>query len=168
MGEWFALLGTVQRRMGIGVPVLIEHVVAHDETDGTIRQFEVDQHGFLMMRGGRFQEEARSPTDLRIETRASHLMGDFRSFVNIETTTDKHWPLESTTFHRLVTLDRKFGKPLAVIVVLRLGGALQGPVVDGERAFAGQVGFTRQAGSIERRLPPQYPHLDVRLRLGLE
>ena len=52
IGCWLVSLGTVQRRVLVSVPVLVEHVVAHDKANSTVRQFIVDQHGFLMVRRG--------------------------------------------------------------------------------------------------------------------
>ena len=123
--------------MVVGVPVLVEHVVAHDEPNGAVRHFEVDQHGFLMVRRGRCQGKARGATDLRIETRAPHLMFDFRSFIEVEAATDKHRQPQRALLGCFVVRDRTLGKPLSVVGILVIRGRLQRPVVDSVRAFAG-------------------------------
>ncbi|MNN10300.1 hypothetical protein D3C81_1232200 [compost metagenome] len=153
--------------MVIGVPVLVEHVVAHDETDGTVRQFIIDKNGFLMMGRCRRQDELRGGADLRVETFVFRLMGYFGPFKHAETATDEH---RSTASRQMrsghVVGKRTVGKPLAVISILLIHGGLQLPVVVSEWAFTGQVGFSGFASGIEWHFPPQYPHLDAFSRHG--
>ncbi|MNQ79623.1 hypothetical protein D3C85_945740 [compost metagenome] len=159
--------GTVQRCVSTGVPVFVEHVVAHDEADGAFREFVVDQHGLLVVRRGKFQGLAHLRADVRVEAFILHPVGNFSPFLPTETTTDECWQAVRDLLRRFVACDRTAGKPLAVFGILRLGGALQRPIGDTQRAFAGQVGFAAHPRQIEGHFPTQYPDLDAWLGPGL-
>ncbi|KPY90579.1 hypothetical protein ALO44_200006 [Pseudomonas syringae pv. tagetis] len=61
---WFGALFTVQCRVLVGVPILVQRVMAHDKADRA-GQFIVDQHAFLVMRGA----GAQGKLHVRVSTR---------------------------------------------------------------------------------------------------
>lgn len=142
--------------------------MAHDETHGAIGQFVVDQHRLLMVRGGEFQGLAHLAADVRVEAFIFYPMGNFSPFLPTEAAADERWQAVRDLLRRLVVRDRTAGKPLAVFGVLRLGGALQRPIGNTNRAFAGQVGLAAQPRQIEGHFPAQQPHLDAFFGLGQE
>lgn len=50
---------TIQCGVGVGVPVLVEHVVAHDEADRALGHFVIDQDALLVVGGGAGQRAKR-------------------------------------------------------------------------------------------------------------
>ncbi|MNE34221.1 hypothetical protein D3C80_1279340 [compost metagenome] len=152
--------------MRVGVPVLVEHVVAHDETDGTVRQGVVDQHALLMVSGRNPQDVARAGADMRIEAVVLHLVGDFGAFEPGKTPADEQRTPAVCAPRGLAVGNLAGGEPLPIEVILRLGRALQGAVAQTQRALAGQVRLTHHAGGIERHLPAQYTHLHALAGFG--
>ncbi|MNO30762.1 hypothetical protein D3C76_207070 [compost metagenome] len=166
IGRRLVGLAAVERRMRVGVPVLVEHVVAHDETDGTVRQGVVDQHALLMVSGRNPQDVARAGADMRIEAVVLHLVGDFGAFEPGKTPADEQRTPAVCAPRGLAVGNLAGGEPLPIEVILRLGRALQGAVAQTQRALAGQVRLTHHAGGIERHLPAQNPHLHALAGFG--
>ncbi|MNN35915.1 hypothetical protein D3C81_1497830 [compost metagenome] len=146
--------------MLVGVPVLVEHVVAHDEANGAVRQFIVDQHAFLMVARRQFQHFTHGYADFRVEAFVFYPAVNLGPFVPTETTTDEQRMPCFGKQGRLAVRDLASGKPLAVVVVLRLGRALQRTIGNPNRPLAGQVGLSHHTRSIERILPAQHSNLD--------
>ena len=148
IGRGFAAFLAVQRRMGIAVPVFVEHVVAHDKTHGGVYTFVIDEHAFLVMGCAQFQGLTHPGTDQGVEAVGFHLLGNLGPFSPTEPPADKHWQVVCGLQQGLVVGDGTFGKPFPVKGVLLWRGVLQFAVLEPYVALARQVGLASKTGQI--------------------
>lgn len=160
IGRRLALCRPVAGGMPIGIPVLIEHVVPHDETDGDLRLLIIDQYGLLVVGHGGRHHALGFQTELPVQGILVDVPENPVAFRRRESTADEQ--RNPSVGHRRCFLiaNRTISEPLSIVGILLFGRTLQSLVLDTQIALAGQVRLPAGTCTVERKLPTQdaYPH----------